>query len=459
MSVISARPQPEGSPEQSLAPIAAPEFAAHEMRGQSIEHLRLLWNERRFLSRVASLGFVAGLLLAFVLPKEYQSTVQLMPDGSSSTGVLMAALSGASNGLAAIAGNLLGARSTGEQFIGILHSRTVQDRLVQRFNLKKLYDDKLDEDARKDLAANTGISSDRKSGIISIVVTDHDPQRAKAVAQGYIDELDRLAAELSTSAAHRERVFLEGRLKAVKQDLDQAARDFSEFASKNTAIDITAQGKAMLESAAVLQGQMIAAQAELKGLEQIYQPNNVRVRSVHARVAELQRQLEKLGGETPGSADAPAGDEKSLYPSIRELPILGVTYFDLYRRTKIQEAVYEALTKEYEMAKVQEAKETPSVKVLDSANVPEKISFPPRILTMMLCTFFAFIGGMVWVSGRARWNRVDADDPAKLLAQEVFQVMNSRMPWATPNGSRVQAMTHQAWLRLVRRNGSARPPE
>src|SRR5437588_6940153 len=141
----------------------------------------------------------------------------------------------------------------------------------------------------------------------------------------------------------------------------------------------------MVEAAATLQGQLIAAESELEGLRQIYSDNNVRVRSVRARIAELKYQLEKIGGKGEGSDQQQA----SLYPSIRRLPLLGVTYADLYRRTRVQEAVFESLTKEYELAKVQEVKEIPTVKVLDSPNIPDKKSFPTRRLIMLLGTAFA----------------------------------------------------------------------
>jgi uncharacterized protein involved in exopolysaccharide biosynthesis len=409
--------------------------------------LRQLWDKRRSLTRALCAGFALGVLVAFLLPTEYESTAQLMPpDSQSSTGLAMvAALTGGGGGLGSVAGDLLGLKSSADQFVAILHSRTAEDDLIQRFDLKTVYRKWLQDNARKKLADNTRISVDRKSGIISITVVDHDPHRAAFLAQGYVDELDHLVATLSTSAARRERLFLEERLKSVKQDLDEAAHDFSQFASKNSAIDITEQGKAMVESAAALQGQLIAAQSELKGLEQIYSPNNVRIRSVQARIAELQQQLQKLGGNV-----ASPGNENNLYPSIRELPILGVTYSDLYRRTKIQEAVYESLTKEYELAKVQEAKEIPSVKVLDAADVPERKSFPPRTLITLSCAFFGFLSGAVWVFARARWEGLHPDDPGKVLLAEILHSVNAKMPWSPPNGSRFQAATHQVWRQIVR---------
>jgi capsule polysaccharide export protein KpsE/RkpR len=289
------------------------------------------------------------------------------------------------------------------------------------------------EDARKALAARTDTSVDRKSQIITITVTDKNPQRAEAMAQAYLEELNRLVAEVSTSAARRERVFLEGRLKAVNQDLETAEREFSQFASKNTAIDIKEQGKAMVDAAATLQGQYIAARSELEGLRQIYTNNNVRVRATEARIAELESQLEKLGGKGESSSLADAEKNDPLYPSIRKLPLLGVAYADLYRKTKVEETVLETLTQEYELAKVQEAKEIPTVKVLDSPNLPDKKSFPPRMLVVELGTMLAFSCGVVWVLGSALWRRTDPADPRKVLAHEIFDTAKAAIPWPSRN--------------------------
>jgi hypothetical protein len=141
------------------------------------------------------------------------------------------------------------------------------------------------------------------------------------------------------------------------------------------------------------------------------------------------------------------------------LPLLGVTYADLYRRTKVEEAVYEALTQQYELAKVQEVRETPSVKVLDPPIIPEKKSFPPRLEIMFLCTFLAFAGAVALTLGNAHWEEIDAQDPRKVLANEVLQTANAHMPWAPPNGSRLQAMAHRIWVWRVRRNDSANGAE
>ena len=291
---------------------------------------------------------------------------------------------GSTGGLAGIANDVLGLKGSSDIFVGILGSRTVADKLIEQFDLKKVYGDSGMEDLRRDLAEHTAVSVDRKSQIISIMVTDRSPQRAAAMAQAYIQELNHLVADLSTSSARRERVFLEERLHAVNKDLEDAERDFSQFASKNTAVDVKEQAKAMVEAAATLQGEMIAAESQYEGLRQIYTDNNPRVRTIKARIDELQRQLDKLGGKGESATDVASTPSDSFYPSIRKLPLLGVTYADLYRRTRIQEAVLEALTKEYEMAKVQEVKEIPAVKILDSPPITDKKSFPPRFANPFL---------------------------------------------------------------------------
>jgi uncharacterized protein involved in exopolysaccharide biosynthesis len=457
------RPQIEDPPEAMTEEVSAGDLSALELRAKAVGQIRLVWTERGFLGEFFLAGLVIGCLAAFLMPARYESSVQLMPpDNQSGSGLAMLAALTAksgSSGLGAVAGDLLGMKSSGALFIGVLSSRTVEDRLVERFQLNKVYSLKLEEDARKKLAERTSLSEDRKSGIIDITVTDRDPKRAAAIAQAYVEELNQLVAELSTSAAHRERVFLEERLQAVKLDLDDASQKFSQFSSKNTTIDIKEQGRAMVEAAATLQGQMIAAESELKGLEQIYTPNNVRVRAVEARIGELNRQLEKLGGKRNGTANEAASSSGSLYPSIRELPLLGVTWADLYRRTRIQEAVYETLTQQYELAKVQEAKETPSVKVLDAARVPEKKSFPPRLLITGMVAILFLGAGVLGVFLRLRWDETDAKDPGKLFAQEVFHTMNGHMPWATPNGSLLHQRTHRAWRRLAGREASGKEPE
>ena len=405
-----------------------------------LARLGLLWQNRRFLARASAVGALLSLALAFLIPAEFQSTTRLMPPDNATT-ASMAVLAGMSAkggaGLGNLAGDLLGLKSSGDLFVGVLQSRTVQDRLIERFDLRKVYRERLWERARNKLASNTGISMDRKSGIITITVVDRDPNRAAAMAEAYVAELNRLVAELSTSGARRERLFLEDRLQSVQRDLQVAEEDFSQFASKNMAIDIKEQGRAMVEAAAGLQGRLIAAESELEALRQIYSDNNVRVRSVEAQISELRQQLEKVGGRGEDASTASSTSGDSLYPSIKKLPLLGVTYADLYRRTKVQEAVFEALTQQYELAKVQEARETPSVKVLDAANIPERKSFPPRLVILLAGILLSFALGVTWILGRAHWQQMDSNRPLKVVTLGVYEGARSHLEQASQNGSKL----------------------
>lgn len=460
MTQTATKTQIEAPTQPHIDELPLPEVPIEEARERQAKLLRLLWGTRRDLFRAAVIGLVASTLIAFLIPKSFTSTAQLMPpDTQSSSGLaMMAAMaSKVGGGLGSVAGDLLGMKSSGALFIGVLRSQTEQERLIQEFGLQKVYGKKLVADARTRLDENTSIAEDRKSGIISIAVTDHDAKRAAAIANGYVDQLNSLVAELSTSAAHRERVFLEERLKVAKRDLDDAANQLAQFSSKNNTLDIQTEGKAMLDAAGTLAGQLIAEQSELEGLRQIYTDNNPRVRALNARVAELRKQLEKLGGSqenatsghsgnltTAKGTDPPAAQADDVssgkigglpFPTIRNLPLLGAKYGDYYRRAKIQETVFEMLTEQYELAKVEEAKETPSVKVLDPAQVPERKSFPPRLLIMFLGTFMVFSMSLVWLLGAEQWRTADPDDPRKILAKEVVATLQARAHWFSRNGA------------------------
>jgi capsule polysaccharide export protein KpsE/RkpR len=436
-------------------------------RERQAEVLRMLWERRQLLLRAAAVGFVLSVLVALLIPNTYTSTAQLMPpDTQASSGMAMlTALAGKTLGpLAGLSGDLLSTKSAGPMFIGVLRSETCQDRIVQRFDLQRVYGIKLIGDARKHLDDNTDIKEDRKSGIITIRVEDRNAQRAAAIANAYIDELNSLSAQLSTSAAHRERVFLEDRLKVAKQELDSASNQLAQFSSKNNTLDIQIEGKAMLDAASSLTGQLIAAESQLQGLREIYTDNNSRVRALSGRVAELRKQLEKFGG-TEQSAQGPTTNngrsalvngtdpptDKSVngpFPTIRSLPLLGEKYSDYYRQTKVQETVFELLTEQYELAKVQEVKETPSVKVLDPARVPERKSAPARWLIVSLGTLLAFGVAGIWVLGTKSWEEIDPGDPRKSLAQEVAGTLRANVPWGANNNGGPHSWRERIWSRL-----------
>jgi uncharacterized protein involved in exopolysaccharide biosynthesis len=402
---------------------------AVEGEPQFLSNLLLtVWRERRFVARAFGVGLVVAALVSLLIPPKYESTTRIMPPEKQGLGGLAAMLAAAGSGsgdggasslVSGVVSDAMGIKSSGAIYIGVLNSTTVQDNLVNQFDLRKVYGIRYQKDTRERLADNTDINEDRKSGIISITVTDRSRERSMQMARGYIDNLNGLTAKLNTSAAHRERVFIEERLKAVKQDLDASSKDLSEFSSKNLTLDVKEQGKAMMEGSAALAGELIAAESELSGLEQIYTSNNVRVRSLQARVEELKRKLAELRGSDADSTPVSEGMASDFGVSIAKLPALGVTYYDLYRRVKIQETVFEILTKQYELAKVQEAKEIPTIKVLDEANLPETKTSPKRTIITVLGAFLAAMLATAYVMLSARLRSMSASHPLSLFGLEM----------------------------------------
>jgi len=394
--------------------------------GESILPAELLisvWRRRRFVAKAFAVGLLASAIVSLLIPPKYEATTRIMPPEKQGIAGLAAMLAAAGTDKAgSLVGGMLsdavGLKSTGALYVGVLKSSSVQDALIDRFGLRDVYNVRYNKDARERLSDNTEINEERKSGIISVTVTDRSRQRAMEMARAYIDSLNELTSQLNTSAAHRERLFVEDRLKTVKADLDLAAKDFSEFSSKNLTLDVREQGKAMMAGAAELTGELIAAESQLRGLGEIYSPNNVRVRTLQARITELRRKLSELRGlnSNPDDPSAGAGD---FGVSIATLPALSVRYYDLYRRVKIQETVFEILTKEYELAKIEEAKELPTIKVLDQAKLPETKASPKRLIITLLGAIVAAILASAYIMFSIRLRSLGLSHPLNRFGLEV----------------------------------------
>ena len=271
--------------------------------------------------------------------------------------------------------NLLGIDSSSAIFIGVLHSRSVANSLVNRFDLKKVYGS-----GRERMHGQTSppvpiSSKTAKAASSPLRSKTRDPQRAAAIATAYIDELNHLLAEVNTSSAHRERVFIEERLKVVKAALDDASKQLSDFSTKNVTLDPKEQGKAMVGAAVALQGELIAAETQLHGLEPIYSDSNIRLQSLRAFIAELHHQLAQIRGSDPAqvSATAPSGNDS--YPSFRRTPFPGADLRRSLERTEDEKSSSKPSPR-IRGGQDRRAKEIPSVKVLDPANLPEKKSGP-----------------------------------------------------------------------------------
>lgn len=405
-----------------------PHAVAEDVRGKG-RNLWLLWQHRRFLWRVFWMAFVLSVIVAYSLPKHFDGVAKIVPGESSSnyTGLLTRAAAGASpsNMGGLDASSLLGLKTPGAFYVEILKSRTVQDRLIDEFNLRSRYrfcrwcSQTSYYSARKKLKSFSDFEEDKKSGVITITVTDYDPKTAADMANAYVEELNRLAADLNTSAAHREREFLEERLKLAKVDLAKASLELSQFSSSSFIMDPQNQQRSMVDAVARIQGELIASETELRGLQQLYSDDNVRVRTLRARMGELEGQLRKMEGGYPAAKHATPETEGDPLPSLRSLPTLNYRYADLYRQAKIQETVYEFLTQQYEVARLQEVKELPTVRVMDRAVPPERKSGPIRTLVIGLSVLGAMLLAGFFVIEKYRWMEIAPDDPRRLLAAEV----------------------------------------
>ncbi len=404
----------------------------------------LLWRRRRLLIRIAIISLIASLAIAFLIPKRYKASARIMPPDQHGSGAMMLAAlaerSGGLGALGALAGNLYGGHTTTALFSGLLQSGTVSSRLIDRFDLQRIYHKHYRIDTAKRLARNTTVTEDKKSGIITIEVEDTDPTRARDLAQAYLDELNKLVTLTTTSVAHRERVFIEQRVTLVQKDLEAAQLELGEFSSSNATVDIKEQARALVDVSARLQGELLVQQSGLQSLRQMYGDGNIRVRETEARIATLRRELTDMDGSSSGAVATASDssnkgvqtaaqlavhasrelDSASLYPRLRQLPRLAVPYADLYRRVKVQETVYELLTQQYEMARIEEAKDIPVVSVIDPPGVPEKKSFPPRLLLTLILTSLCIAASCLAILVHDAWTSTSATDPAKALGDEVL---------------------------------------
>jgi capsule polysaccharide export protein KpsE/RkpR len=415
-----------------------------------IVNASVLLRHRRFLAQVAGIALLANIAVAFLIPKQFQSTARIMPPETSGSGsALLAALAGRALGgdvLGGFAASLLGGHNTGSLFIDLLRSDTVTSHLVDRFQLQSVYRKRYRVDAAKALVRRTLIEQDKKSGVIAITVTDASPQRARDIAQAYLDELNLVVNRTNTSSAHRERMFIENRLAAVRAELDRAQEALSNFSSTHMAVDLREQTRATVDAAAKLQGDLIVTQGELTSLQEIYGDGNVRVRAAQARASNLRSELAKLGGSSVSlsksvdddpDSNSPLGSSDNLsYPPLRQLPRLAVPYGNLYRNVRVQETVFELLTQQFEIAQIQEAKDIPVLSVIDTPGIPEKKSFPPRALLILVLTLLEWLAVSAFIVLRFHWRAVDQSDPRRMIAREAADAFRQALRGMAAYGRR-----------------------
>lgn len=314
-------------------------------------------------------------IATLLMPNIYTAKAIILPVEDSSGG-MMSAMMAQMGGLAALAGGSFGGATKTDQYVTMMNSEAIKDPIIDRFKLMNLYKAKFRANAYAALGNNTNISAGKKDGIITITVNDKDPKLAADIANAYVEELGRLTSKLAMTGAGANRVFLEERLAKAKADLASAENTLKSFQVKNKAVAITEQAKATLEGVAALRAQLVAHEVQLGTMRQQLTSESQEVKTVKATIANLRRQISQLEG---------SASEGSL-PGVGAMPQLGQEHVRLMREYKIQETLVELLTKQYEMMKLNEAKDVAPFQLLQSAKVPEVKSKPKRSLIVVMAT-------------------------------------------------------------------------
>lgn len=383
--------------EASAGGPTPPDYAEDEIRLTDL--LLVLLKRKRMIFLLVGLAIVCSVVYSLLLPNIYTATARILPPQRGDAGFAgFLPTGGALEGL----GLGIGAKSSADVFTGILESRTVADILIERFNLHEIYKQKLKDTLYTALAGHTKIQMLRKTQIITVSVDDKDPKLASELANAYVDALDQVNRRVNTTEGHRKRLFLEDRLEKVKKDLVTAELAHKEFQEKHKLIAIDAQARAAIEGAARIKGEIIVAQTELEVLKQFGTVRQNEAIMLKSKIAELENQLARIETgkleKNPRQEKGMGREASDFYIPFSELPELGLQLARLSREAKIQEKVFELLTSQYELAKIEEAKDVNTIQVLDRAVPPDRKSKPKRsnivvlsaVVVFFLSVFLAF---------------------------------------------------------------------
>ncbi|WP_429885679.1 GumC family protein [Geoalkalibacter halelectricus] len=355
--------------------------------------------------------FVLACIYTLTLPNIFTASARLLPPQQEKGG-LSGMLSGM-GGLAALAGVSPGG-SSADFYVGLVKSRTISDAIIERFDLMNRFEWDSRNGAYQALGNKVNASADRVTGFITISVDDQDPEFAAALANAYVEELQKLNVRINLSTAGRERVFLEERLALVARDLEQAEENLKRFQQEHKTIRLDDQARGLIEAAARLKGELASKEVELGVLLSYQTEQNPEVRALRESIAQIREQIRRLE-QLPGGQHV----QEDIFLVISEVPELGLQFARLMREYKVQETLFELISKQYEVAKISEAKNTSTLQVLDEAFVPDRKSKPKRALMVLVATFAAgflavlaaFIrefGRNLQGEDRQRWEQIKA---------------------------------------------------
>ena len=352
-----------------------------------LDSWRVLVKHKELIGLIVGTAFMISIVVSLLLPKIYASTASVLPpqqEGVLSSGIAPQL----PTDLSALAGGFLGMKSPADLWVGILKSQSVRDAIISRFNLKELYDVETIEDARKALDKKVTIEKSKEE-IISVTVEDKYPNRAAQMANAFIEELDGINKGVVMTSGKRMRAFVEKRLKDVRIELAKAEEAVRAFQETNKAVKLDDQSKAIIEAIGMVKGQLMAKEVELQTLLSYATPTHPQAEILRAQVEELKERMKELEEGNKGSNPI----TKNIFIPTNRIPDLSLQFARLLRDAKIQQTMYELFTQQYEMARIQEVKDSPTVQVLDRAKVPEKKAKPKRTLIVLLSTvttaFFA----------------------------------------------------------------------
>lgn len=348
----------------------------------------ILAARKKLIALLTILGglFAAG--IAFLVPVTYTATATILPPQQQSS--MSSALMGQLSGMASLAGQSLGIKNPADIYIGILNSRTIADALISQFELKKLYKKKTMTAARNKLASRTNIDSP-KSTLIQISVEDRDPKRAADLANAYVDCLQKQNSRLAVTESSQRRLFFEHQVEEEKNRLVKAEAAFKEFQEQKGVIQVTSQVEAVIRSMAQMRAEVAAREVALQRLGAGATMQNPEVLRQEIELKALRNQLRQLEEK---NSKRNQGDP--LLPTTM-VPAVGLEYARRLREVKYHESLLELLAKQYELARIDEAKESPVIQVVDIAVPPDKKSAPKRSVYILAGVIFGGISGILIV--------------------------------------------------------------
>jgi tyrosine-protein kinase Etk/Wzc len=376
------------------APVAAPETSIEQQDARPglflVEVLTVFASQKRLIAIVAGAGLLVGIALSFLLPTEYTSTGRIMPpqQTQSSSAMLMNQLVGAAGLVPSSGSALLGMRNPNEIYIGMLNSRTIADEIVNQFGLKGVYRARDLVAAREKLARFTSIVSE-KSGMISISVTDRDRTRAAQMANAYIEYLRSLTKTIAVTEASQRRAFYEDQLRNAKSSLISAEFQFRQVQLRNGVIQPEAQGRALIGELADLQARIAAKQVDLQAQRSFSTENNPEVQLLESQLESMRQEQARL--QHGGVA---AGDSAM---ALRDLAGSGLDYLNAAHELAYRQTLLDLLIKQYDSARLDEAKEAAIIQVVDSPVPPERRSSPHRLLIIILFTVLGGLSGCAYL--------------------------------------------------------------